>query len=312
MDELNSLEELENIQLDTPATSSSRKSPWFSWRIRRVSFTAMSGNFTHRHRIKLYSPREESFTIPLKYIDVSRTTRTNLDVKQKKRIDDYWNVDGSRDLSDYWTSFTDSVEKPPDEYMWSGEGLTRKQLTSRPDCLWPELWTKLRNAMLIGICFIDPEDKERKRPSRMLPRNGKHLWLPLSWFIQKRSDQNLRVFWKPVNLKDCVWENLDPNHHEVPITGRGDSSLQHCNLTLPMPQDMKITAAKAAADKEWEKLEKISAWNLTKAQKFFHFIDEHMSFKECWIGDKAPQIQRSSCSPGWCCERQLWFLCSIH
>ena len=39
--------------------------------------------------------REESFPIPLKYIDVTRTTHTNLDVKQEKRIDDYWNIDGS-------------------------------------------------------------------------------------------------------------------------------------------------------------------------------------------------------------------------
>ena len=72
--------------------------------------SAMSGNFIYRHhvepRVKLYSPREESFPIPLKYIDVSRTTHTNLDVKQEKRIDDYWNIDGSRDLSDPWTGFT--------------------------------------------------------------------------------------------------------------------------------------------------------------------------------------------------------------
>ena len=69
----------------------------------------MSGNFIYRHhvepRVKLYSPREESFPVPLKYIDVSRTTQTNLDVKQEKRIDDYWNIDGSRDLSDPWTGF---------------------------------------------------------------------------------------------------------------------------------------------------------------------------------------------------------------
>ena len=57
-------------------------------------------------RVKLYSPREESFPIPLKYIDVSRTTKTSLDVKQEKHIDDYWNIDGSRDLSDPWTGFT--------------------------------------------------------------------------------------------------------------------------------------------------------------------------------------------------------------
>ena len=45
--------------------------------------------------LNLDSPREESFLIQLKYIDVSSTTRTNLDVKQEKRIDDYWNIDGS-------------------------------------------------------------------------------------------------------------------------------------------------------------------------------------------------------------------------
>ena len=67
-------------------------------------FRSMSGSLIYRHhvdpRVKLYSSREESFPIPLKYIDVTRTTHTNLDVKQEKRIDDYWNIDGSRDLSD--------------------------------------------------------------------------------------------------------------------------------------------------------------------------------------------------------------------
>ena len=44
----------------------------------RNDFWSMSGNFIYRHhvepRVKLYSPREESFPIPQKYIDVSRTT----------------------------------------------------------------------------------------------------------------------------------------------------------------------------------------------------------------------------------------------
>ena len=152
-------------------------------------FWSMSGNFIYRDhvepRVKLYSPREETLPIPLKYIDVSRTRHTNLDVKQEKRIDDYWNIDGSRDLSDPWTGFTKFTqleEKPPDGYMWSGERLTRKQLTSRPDHLWPELWKSmgkhaklmekqkwsneklhLENARkLRGIYFIDPQDKEFK------------------------------------------------------------------------------------------------------------------------------------------------------
>ena len=152
-------------------------------------FWSMSGSFIYRHhvepRVKLYSPREESFLIPLKYIDVSRTTHTNLDVIFARHIDDYWNIDGSRDLTDPWTGFTQFTrleEKAPDGYMWSGRRLTRKQLTSRPDHLWPELWESmgkhaklkekqkwsneklhLENARkLRGIYFIDPEDKEFK------------------------------------------------------------------------------------------------------------------------------------------------------
>ena len=43
---------------------------------------------------------------------------------------------------------------------------------------------------------------------------------------------------------------------------------------IPMPQPMKIPAAKAAVDKECEKLEKISAWNLTKVRSKKEVIDE--------------------------------------
>ena len=146
-------------------------------------FWSMSGSFIYRHhvepRVELYSPREESLPTPLKYIDVSRTTHTNLDVKLEKRIDDYWNIDGSRDLSDPLTGFTQFTqldETAPDGYTWSGERLTRKQLTSRPDHLWPERNAKLKEKQkwsnekpkldnagrLRGIYFIDPEDKEFK------------------------------------------------------------------------------------------------------------------------------------------------------
>ena len=51
-------------------------------------------------------PREASFPIPLKYIDVTRATSTSLHVMLEKNIDDYWNVDGDRELSDTWTGFT--------------------------------------------------------------------------------------------------------------------------------------------------------------------------------------------------------------
>ena len=60
-----------------------------------------------------------------------------------------------------------------------------------------------------------------------------------------------------------------PKYHEDQIARRADNSLQHYNLAhkfIPMPQGMKIPAAKVAVDKEWEKLEKIPAWDLTKVR----------------------------------------------
>ena len=64
--------------------------------------------------------------------------------------------------------------------------------------------------------------------------------------------------------------NSIPNHHEDFIKGKGDNSLQHYSLVhqfIPMPRAMKNPATKAAVDEEWEKLEKISAWNLTKVKR---------------------------------------------
>ena len=47
----------------------------------------------------MYMPKEESFPVPLKCIEVTRTTHTSLDVLLEKNIDDYWNVDGDREFS---------------------------------------------------------------------------------------------------------------------------------------------------------------------------------------------------------------------
>ena len=73
----------------------------------RNDIWSIQGDFIYRHhfepRVQLCVPREESFPVPLKYIDVTRSTHTDLDVAQGKRIDDYWNVVENRSLSDSWT-----------------------------------------------------------------------------------------------------------------------------------------------------------------------------------------------------------------
>ena len=154
----------------------------------RADFWSVQGDFIYRHhnepRGQLYVSKEETFPIPLKYIDVTRSTHSDLDVLQEKRIDDYWNVDSSKHLSDSWTGFTKFIlkEKPPKGYMCFGERLTKSQTTTRPDHVWPEVWTniggaaqnrekhelskeqpKLENARrLRGIYFIDLDDRGYK------------------------------------------------------------------------------------------------------------------------------------------------------
>ena len=97
-------------------------------------FWTITRDFIYRHhvvpRVKLYVPREESFPIPMKYIDVTKTTYTSLDVMLEKKIDDCWNVEGERELPDAWTGFSRFFlpkKRPPDGYTWSRERLTRKQ-----------------------------------------------------------------------------------------------------------------------------------------------------------------------------------------
>ena len=67
-------------------------------------FWTITGEFINRHhvvlRVKLCVPREETFPILMKYIDVTRTTYTSLDVMLEKNIEDYWDVDGEKELSD--------------------------------------------------------------------------------------------------------------------------------------------------------------------------------------------------------------------
>ena len=50
--------------------------------------------------------------------------------------------------------------------------------------------------------------------------------------------------------------NSMPHYHQDHIAGKGENSLQYYNSVhkfILMPQAMKIPAAKAAVDKEWEK-----------------------------------------------------------
>ena len=143
---------------------------------------------------------------------------------------------------------------------------------------------------LRGIYFIDPEDKEFKET---IKNARKKLETPVAPAMPCKTSKNSQhgvTRGKSNEIKTrlaCILEASEstrlrmgeslPNHHEDHIAGKGDNSLQQYNLVhkfIPVPQAMKILAAKAAVEKEWEKLEKIPAWNLTKVRSKKEVIDE--------------------------------------
>ena len=186
----------------------------------------------------------------------------------------------------------------------------KRQATSRPDHLWPELcknfgknarlkekhkWSdekpKLGNARrLRGIYFIVPEDKKFKetiKNAREKLETPADRAMPCKISKKRKRGETRGKSNEFKSRLACILEASEstrlrmeeslPNYHEDHVAVRGDNSLQHFNFVhkfVLMPQAVNIPAAKAAVDKEWEKLEKIPAWDLTKVRSKSEVIDE--------------------------------------
>ena len=87
----------------------------------------------------------------------------------------------------------------------------------------------------------------------------------------------LRVSWKPVNPQECVWEN----HYRIIMrTILHEEETIHYNITIWYKiwflclKQWRYPKQKQQVDKEWEKSEKIPAWDLTKVRSKKQVIDE--------------------------------------
>ena len=115
----------------------------------RHVFWSIEGTYIHHHYVepgvKLHVPKEESFSMPLRYIDFIRRTHTTLDVLQESRMDDYGNHDGDRNLSESWTGLRSSQCKMENLYRRRCvvRGAADKKFKQLPDLvhLWPEMWS---------------------------------------------------------------------------------------------------------------------------------------------------------------------------
>ena len=164
--------------------------------------------------------------------------------------------------------------------MWSRGRLTKRQATSRPDHLWPELWRgsarnaklreqhkwaiekpKLDNARrLRGIYFIDPEAKEFKETTKNARRKLETPKVPAMPCKTCKKNKHGKTRSKTDDFKSkfaCILEASEstrmrkeeslPKYHEDHIAGKGDNSLQHYNLVhkfIPVLQAMKIPQQK--------------------------------------------------------------------
>ena len=82
----------------------------------------------------MHVPQEPSFPIPLKYVDVSRHTETNLDFMGEHCIDDHWNVVKNKTpkVGGFLTKFTILQKRPAEGHQWVN-GSFNIQTTSCPE-----------------------------------------------------------------------------------------------------------------------------------------------------------------------------------
>ena len=133
------------------------------------------------------------FSIPLQYIDVVRWTKTTKDVLQQQCIDDSWNVDGDRKLSGpgpFSTQFTTPSHFGPYGYMCVlGRRPTNTQATSRPEYMWPEVWSNMSKNI-------------SKKKNSIGPKKSRSSTMPDIWkeiIILIRKIQNSKKLWRTRN-----------------------------------------------------------------------------------------------------------------
>ena len=142
---------------------------------------------------------------------------------------------------------------------------------------------------LRGIYFIDPDDEEFvdimknargklevPMPAAMLCKTHREKYRETCSFEKKRKTKNACIVEADESTRERMEGTLHEGHEDH-IAGKGLNSWSHFNLVrkcIPVPQAMKKPDATAAVDEEWRKLEKIPAWQLTKARNKREVIAE--------------------------------------
>ena len=118
--------------------------------------------------MSLFVPEETDTPIPLEYLDIMRTTVTDLEAHESF-IEDHWigqsqgDVEPDRELSSWWvgtTQFPLRQTVPPPQMTWVMGRLTKIQKSNRPPNIYPEQWTtmspKNQAKAIRDVCVPNP------------------------------------------------------------------------------------------------------------------------------------------------------------
>ena len=241
-------------------------------------------------RTKLYVPEDRDCPVPVKYLDITRRTETDLDSAAEKSIQDYWYDSPSKSLSSPWTGRTvfDLLRpKPPDGFKWVEGRLTRVQTTTRPDNIWPEVWKSLsakakkkaiwewdrectrRDALRSKRGIHDIPNAEVDEYTKTLARAAlKHSIPPAPAMPTVAYATNVQSEGKPL-----------PRKHQPQIAEAGfvsDEWFAMVHTPVPISKALKMPKAKEAVDAEWKKLWNKKAWLVETVQPRAKVIERAM------------------------------------
>ena len=129
-------EELELPDDDDPFEETEELDEW--------SFSGDTLIRIHRSpRKSLFKPDRADMPVPQRFLDIMRTTETDLSDHSESKVRDYWTGTERKELSEPWkgrTIFFIRRPKPPSGYTWVNGRLVKMQTTTRPGDILPELW----------------------------------------------------------------------------------------------------------------------------------------------------------------------------
>ena len=175
---------MQDVSPDLPMPDVSPRVP--TVRIRAlISMSQIRGQIRGRlhhntPRVQLFVPTDENSPIPVQYLDILRTTKTDLEDSLEVNTKDFWTKDGNRSLSSEWTGetmFRILRPIPPPNHEWVDGRLTKMQKTTRPASCWPETWKTLSKKQ--KQVEIDEWSKEKAERDAERARSGKWEHIPV-------------------------------------------------------------------------------------------------------------------------------------